>query len=643
MVNRATTSAPALRPRTVSVIVSVLVITPILGILFLIPQSSYATFPGTNGKIAFSDNGKILAVDPDGTNLVPLTNGTFEHISSPKWSHDGTKIVFDLKTGVNSDIFVLNLVDGHITNLTSDDRAQYPSWSNDSTRIVFDRDAQVYTINADGTNMALLSSVSPSTTYPDWSPDGSKIAFVNGGYVAVMNADGTDFRNISTEGGQLDPLFPSWSPDGSKVAFYAVGALYVVNSDGTGLTKLLDNARHASWSPDGTMFTFTRYNATSQSEIHVMNVDGSGLVNLGISGDHPDWGVSSSVILPPPFNGPPVVTGTVDRPPDSNGYYNHEILITWSGSDSDGVAFCDEPMAIAGPNSPPATDGTDNSLTFTGHCVDKLGNEGTGSIKIRYDSREPEISSPQQGKTFLVGQDVNTEFTCSDASSGIQTCAASTPKLDTSSEGPGSYLVTATDVAGNTEELTVNYTVFSQSTYTLTINALANSDNSPLRMWILIRTGEGIVQTGFTPLTFIANAGSTYVVTASDYQSIIFSNWEDGSTFDSRAFKPASDINATAYYDAGSTLRGFTSLTYIGTSEQPDLTVEALSLADGHSLRMWTHVTAGPTTAEGTQYAVTVHNYQDRVFDHWEDGSTSKTRTVTITELAAITAYYNTG
>jgi hypothetical protein len=44
-----------------------------------------------------------------------------------------------------------------------------------------------------------------------------------------------------------------------------------------------------------------------------------------------------------------------------------------------------------------------------------------------------------------------------------------------------------------------------------------------------------------------------------------------------------------------------------------------------------------------TTYTVYISNYKDRVFDHWEDRSTSRVRTLTIEEAATITAYYKTG
>lgn len=45
----------------------------------------------------------------------------------------------------------------------------------------------------------------------------------------------------------------------------------------------------------------------------------------------------------------------------------------------------------------------------------------------------------------------------------------------------------------------------------------------------------------------------------------------------------------------------------------------------------------------GTTYTVTVQDYLDRKFDHRDDGSTNRTRTLTISEAITITAFYMTG
>src|SRR2546427_7737045 len=70
---------------------------------------------------------------------------------------------------------------------------------------------------------------------------------------------------------------------------------------------------------------------------------------------------------------------------------------------------------------------------------------------------------------------------------------------------------------------------------------------------------------------------------------------------------------------------------------------------------MWTTIQSGGTTVKtgytpvtftattGTQYTVTVSNYQNYVFNHWDDGSTNAARTITPTQSTTLTAYYSTG
>lgn len=80
---------------------------------------------------------------------------------------------------------------------------------------------------------------------------------------------------------------------------------------------------------------------------------------------------------------PPVVTGTPDRGPDANGWYNHGVTITWSGEDDSGPVSCDPPTVYGGPAG--------DAIVIEGECTDAAGNVGTGSVTLKYDSTPPTL------------------------------------------------------------------------------------------------------------------------------------------------------------------------------------------------------------------------------------------------------------
>jgi hypothetical protein len=183
--------------------------------------------------------------------------------------------------------------------------------------------------------------------------------------------------------------------------------------------------------------------------------------------------------------------------------------------------------------------------------------------------------------------------------------------------------------------------------YTATIKAADLDGNSIPGVWMVVRSfvDNEIVVKGFTPLDFVGLSNTTYTITVSAYGGKIFDHWEeDGSntSFTRTTRLTSNNTTFTAVYDLSKSFRGFTPLTFTNTQlGQANLTVLAKSIDSGKILHMWTIIE--PFQVDEGTYFVTVHNFEDKVFDHWEDGSTIELRIVAPSQNPTIIAFYKTG
>jgi hypothetical protein len=81
---------------------------------------------------------------------------------------------------------------------------------------------------------------------------------------------------------------------------------------------------------------------------------------------------------------PQVIAAAPQRAPDANGWYNHPVAFTFSGSDGgSGIAGCTQ-ATYGGPDSGAASIG--------GSCRDNAGNVGSNTFGLRYDATPPALS-----------------------------------------------------------------------------------------------------------------------------------------------------------------------------------------------------------------------------------------------------------
>jgi len=273
---------------------------------------------------------EIYVMDPNGSNVRQLTRVGRKEVTSwlPDWSPDRKRIVFSSnRTGPWDDLYVMDADGGNVQQLTDTPQVSEhdAAWSPDSRHIAYDRapitaggtrqSAQIWIIDADGSNANALTTGSSRNMRPAWSPDGSTIAFMSDRHaefnlslmgteegdleIYLMDRDGSNIRRLTEFAGTA--LSPAWSPDGQRIAFHGRGDgnsnIYVMNAAGSNQRRLTNEPRvdgRPTWSPDGREIAFNcgPENQFEKFEICLIRADGSGFRTLtknDVLDGHPDW------------------------------------------------------------------------------------------------------------------------------------------------------------------------------------------------------------------------------------------------------------------------------------------------------------------------------------------------------------------
>lgn len=238
------------------------------------------------GSLLVNGEGRLYRVPLDAPRLEPVDTGFATRCNNDHGiSPDGKTIVISNHRDRGSEIFLMPATGGTPRLVSPDAPSWWHGWSPDGKRLAYvaarggSRVIDVYTIAVEGGEETRLTMGEGHCDGPDYAPDGSRIYYNcdrdGHAQIWVMNADGSDQRKLFAD--DHVNWFPHPSPDGRHLLYLAYPpgtlghpanlpvALCLCTPEGKDRRRVLEfNGGQGTinvpcWSPDGTAFAYMRY------------------------------------------------------------------------------------------------------------------------------------------------------------------------------------------------------------------------------------------------------------------------------------------------------------------------------------------------------------------------------------------------
>ncbi len=273
-------------------------------------------------RITDTDNYKIVAIETDSKTERILTDDSM-NCFFPRFSPDGSHILFFTFLPGNSEIYLMKSDGGHLRNLThSEGEDNLAQFSPDGSKIVFvsqrDGNREIYIMNSDGSGQTRLTNNDYIDYSPMFSPDGRQLVFYSmiqrdslSYDIFIMNTDGTGQKRLTQPGTLFRPyqikdntentfdFTPRFSPNGSQIVFSALPTsasapqIFLIDTSGWPLHTLTFGLGEYNvapyFTPDGTHILF-RTHRDDRYQIYSINPDGSDPTNVSEDMGHTYFG-----------------------------------------------------------------------------------------------------------------------------------------------------------------------------------------------------------------------------------------------------------------------------------------------------------------------------------------------------------------